>query len=90
MKQLIIVAGMHRSGTSMLAGSLAACGINFGDNLIPPDKDNPKGYWENKKVVSIHNKLLDRFESSWSDTRKLPENWHATAWAKEAEEDLSD
>ncbi|MFJ1252790.1 hypothetical protein [Cupriavidus sp. CuC1] len=72
----IIILGMHRSGTSALAGVLDLMGVDAGDNLLPPVKgDNPKGYWENSAIVACHDALLARIGSTWQDDRPLPENW---------------
>ena len=43
---LILVTGHHRSGTSATAGSLQALGVELGDKLMPPARDNPKGFFE--------------------------------------------
>ena len=42
------IAGMHRSGTSMVARALAACGLELGSEseLIGPTADNEWGHWE--------------------------------------------
>tara|TARA_B100001059_G_scaffold236807_1_gene290687 strand:- start:13132 stop:13860 length:729 start_codon:yes stop_codon:yes gene_type:complete len=55
-----IIAGMHRSGTSMVAGIIYKLGGDFGNknDLILADKWNPKGYFENKDVVKINNELI--------------------------------
>ena len=39
--QGIVVAGMHRSGTSALSGALSRLGIALGDSLVPAAGDNP-------------------------------------------------
>jgi hypothetical protein len=72
----IIVLGMHRSGTSALAGLLGQLGADPGLTLLPPnDADNPKGYWEHAEIVDIHEQLLQTFDSSWDDVKPLPEKW---------------
>jgi GT2 family glycosyltransferase len=50
----IIVAGMHRSGTSMMAGLLARLGVRMGSELIAPDPHNPLGYFEDADIVGFH------------------------------------
>ncbi len=40
----ILVPGVHRSGTSALAGTLCLLGINLGEHLGEPAADNPKGF----------------------------------------------
>lgn len=74
-RHAIIVLGMHRSGTSALAGVLYQLGINLSDNLLPPQDDNKKGFWEHKDIYQIHEKLLKDLHSSWDDVRGLPDKW---------------
>lgn len=50
----IVVAGMHRSGTSMMAGLLARLGVQMGQTLIEPDPHNPLGYFEDADIVGFH------------------------------------
>ena len=72
----IIVLGMHRSGTSALSGVLSLLGAHPGESLMPAAKDvNPKGFWEHAEIVSLHDKLLEYFDSSWNDTSPLPDRW---------------
>ena len=42
----LVVLGMHRSGTSALAGMLHHLGVALGDRLMKATLDNPRGYWE--------------------------------------------
>lgn len=73
--QLIAVVGMHRSGTSATAGTLARLGVEFGGRLMPPTLSNPRGYYEDLLVVGIHDRLLRALGRSWCDPRPLPEGW---------------
>jgi hypothetical protein len=66
---------MHRSGTSALAGALAAGGVHFGADLLPAADENPNGFWEHREVVQIHDSLLEALGSSWDDIRPLPPAW---------------
>ncbi len=54
----VIVAGMHRSGTSLAASWLDALGVDLGGDLIGADERNPKGYYEDRAVVDMHGRLL--------------------------------
>jgi hypothetical protein len=73
---VIVVLGMHRSGTSALAGVLSALGYDFGQNLLPPTPGvNEKGFWEHADVVRVHEDLLSQLGSSWHDPRPLPDQW---------------
>lgn len=58
-KKVILVLGMHRSGTSVLSAGLEALGVDFGNNLLPEQEDNPKGYWEDERIVELNNSMLD-------------------------------
>jgi lipopolysaccharide biosynthesis protein len=64
---VICIAGMHRSGTSMIARMLNLCGLYLGEeqDLMPPHPDNPEGYWENRKFVEINDAVLSSFGGSW-------------------------
>lgn len=72
----LLVLGMHRSGTSALTGVLSMAGANPGPSLIPGMEGvNPKGFWEHREVVIIHERLLATLNSSWDDERPLPDCW---------------
>lgn len=60
MSKVLVVAGMHRSGTSLTAGWLHKCGISMGVNLMTGGFGNPKGHFEDWKVVNIHQNYLKR------------------------------
>jgi hypothetical protein len=68
-KNIFVVLGMPRSGTSAVARGLKALGVNLGEELIPARASwNAKGYFEDKEVVhQINGKVLDqvfdKFES---------------------------
>ncbi len=72
----VVVLGMHRSGTSALAGMLSMLGIDFGPCLLAADAEqNPKGFWEHVEILDIHERLLGNLGSSWDDVRPLPASW---------------
>jgi predicted AlkP superfamily phosphohydrolase/phosphomutase/tetratricopeptide (TPR) repeat protein len=53
-KEVIIVSGLPRSGTSMMMQILEAGGIEvFTDEIRQPDQNNPKGYFEYEKTKSL-------------------------------------
>lgn len=58
---IVLVCGMHRSGTSAMAGMLHANGIHMGDEkdfYPPPMKENPKGFYENVRFRRINDVIL--------------------------------
>ena len=60
----ILIAGMHRSGTSFLAGSLEASGLHLGD-VATQNKHNAKGNRELKALNAFHDKVLARHGCAW-------------------------
>ncbi|MGQ9368815.1 sulfotransferase family protein [Azospirillum sp. ST 5-10] len=72
----LVVLGMHRSGTSALAGTFHKLGLDFGSNLMPPEEgSNEMGFWEHNSIVPIHERLLRALGSHWSDPAPLPGGW---------------
>ena len=46
-RKIIVVLGMHRSGTSTVTRGLRVPGASLGENLMPPAVDNnEKGFFE--------------------------------------------
>lgn len=51
---LIVVSGLPRSGTSLMMAALAAGGLQpITDGTRPPDQHNPRGYFEDSRVLSL-------------------------------------
>jgi hypothetical protein len=58
---------MHRSGTSALTRCVQALGPYLGDNFIKAAPDNPTGFWEDRGVFDIEERLLAAFGLRWTD-----------------------
>lgn len=73
----VVVMGMHRSGTSMVASMLGELGLDFGpaDRLMPAKADNPEGFWENLDIVQLNDDLLAALGGSWIDPPILGDGW---------------
>jgi hypothetical protein len=56
--KVLIVTGMHRSGTSLVANYLAKSGVHMGSELIPADVGNPHGYYEDAVIHDFHRRLM--------------------------------
>lgn len=56
--QPLLILGMHRSGTSYLARLMQALGVHIGDDLVGPQKGNPRGHFEALSLLTFHQKLL--------------------------------
>ncbi len=62
----VCVLGMHRSGTSCLAGSLQAAGLT-GGRIIEYANDNIKGNRENQAIIDLNDKVLAHNHGTWYD-----------------------
>lgn len=71
MKQALVVLGMHRSGTSSVAGALTLLGAAAPRTLMAPADDNPRGFWESNVVMSLDDQLLAELGASWNDWHPL-------------------
>ncbi len=74
---IILVVGMHRSGTSLVARGLHAMGANLGERVdTEPHPANPRGHWEHADVWRAQERLLIRFGREWhSSPGPLPSRW---------------
>ncbi len=68
---VLVITGMHRSGTSLTASLFQKLGIHIGGELVPPDRHNPKGYFEDIDFLEFQRKVLqeccDRNDPGWHD-----------------------
>ena len=56
--KVLIVAGMHRSGTSLISQWLYRCGLNIGDDLVGAEVGNLDGHYEDRDFVKPHESIL--------------------------------
>lgn len=54
----LVVAGMHRSGTSLVASLAQAAGVDVGERLLEPEPANPLGYFEDLGFLSLQQRML--------------------------------
>ncbi len=66
---MIIITGMHRAGTSCLAGSLQRNGLYLGE-VFEHNKYNQKGNRENKSIMVLNDSLLRANGGSWDNPPK--------------------
>jgi O-antigen biosynthesis protein len=73
----ICIAGAHRSGTSMVTRLLHRCGLALGSesDLMPPQADNPEGFWEHLGFVALNEELLNELGGAWDLPPKADENF---------------
>jgi len=56
--KVLIIAGMHRSGTSLISHWLDSCGLNLGETLLEPDIGNVEGHYEDIDFYRFHEDTL--------------------------------
>ena len=60
-----LCTGFHRSGTSLIAQSLAKGGMHMGDELMGASFSNPLGHVEDMPVVRLHDKMFEVNGTDW-------------------------
>lgn len=74
-KKLIVVIGMHRSGTSAITRGLQIMGVQLGDRLMPAVVgDNDKGYWEDIDINSLNTEILKSINKTWDSLALITHN----------------
>ncbi len=90
-RRCVIVAGMHRSGTSATTRVVNLLGADIASAMLPVTPgDNDRGYWESAAVVEIHDQLLRALGSAFDDPFPLPERWLDSRSAREAQHRLAE
>ena len=69
-RPIVLVLGMHRSGTSLCSHLLSALGVDMADELPGPGKtslepDNPRGHWERWEIVEFHDRIFRLFNRDY-------------------------
>ncbi|HTH82124.1 MAG TPA: hypothetical protein VL490_04275 [Mucilaginibacter sp.] len=62
MNNVLIILGMHRSGTSLVAGWLNSCQLNLGDRLAGGGIGNKKGHFEDLDFLELHEEILFHYK----------------------------
>lgn len=64
-KKIIVVLGMHRSGTSAIARGIIELGAFPGNHLMKEQEDNPKGFWEDERIAALNDAILSEYDLKW-------------------------
>ncbi len=78
MTRVVVILGMDRSGTSLLAQILERMGLWFGapDDLVPPTSINERGHYEYLPIVRIQDAMLrNLFGVTHLFSGDLPHGW---------------
>jgi hypothetical protein len=68
-RQLVLVVGVGRSGTSLASGILGQLGLHIPQPEVTADETNPRGFGEPLWVVDFHTRLLEQRYISVNDAR---------------------
>jgi hypothetical protein len=78
-KVALVIAGMHRSGTSALTRVLNCLGCDLPKTLLPPSpNDNELGFWESRSIMELNEKILASVGSDWIDWTPLNRAWYGS------------
>ncbi|NMP05915.1 MULTISPECIES: glycosyltransferase [Prochlorococcus] len=70
----IVVAGMHRSGTSLLSKLISKLGVELGNELLAKDSNNPDGYQEDLAFLKLQRRWFH------ADLNDDPDGWRDWGW----------
>jgi hypothetical protein len=84
-RPIVVLLGMHRSGTSLCSHVLSVLGVDMADKLAGPgseviSSDNARGYWERWEIVGFHDRILAHFNRGYFSPfhdLPLPAGWWA-------------
>lgn len=71
-KKLVVVLGMHRSGTSAVARGLLPLKVSLGNRLMGAVEGiNEKGFWEDVDITEFNDEILAALGSEWHSLAPL-------------------
>ena len=85
-KSAILVAGMHRSGTSAVSRVLSILGCTLPKTLSGSAPDNERGFWESLTIKDLNDRILASAGSAWDDWEAFNPCWYASPVADEFRE----
>ncbi len=56
--KIVVITGPGRSGTSLCMNALLTAGMSGSPEYIDASEQNPKGFFEDKKIIDIHQRLV--------------------------------
>ncbi len=74
----LLVLGMHRAGTSLLARVLNLLGAAMPRTLIGASSNNEAGYWESRPVQQLDDRLLLAAGTAWDGWLPIAPAWFDT------------
>ena len=68
-RRVVLIFGMHRSGTSAVARVVNLLGATLPKKLLEAGPSNEAGHWEPIELMSLHDQMLAEAGSRWDDFR---------------------
>ena len=71
-RRVVVVLGMHNSGTSLVAQLVGTLGTPLGERVLTRASysvDKPYDYWEHSIITELHEELLERLDRHWGTAR---------------------
>ncbi len=68
--EILLVLGMHRSGTSALTRCMNLLGYAAPKTLIKSNKRNLSGHWESEPIARLNDEFMALGELTWHDWKK--------------------
>lgn len=71
-RRVVVILGMHNSGTSLVANIVAALGAPLGERVLTRASfsvDKPYDYWEHAIITELQEELLTRLDRHWGTAR---------------------
>src|SRR5205823_14417138 len=56
----LVITGMHRSGTSLMASAVQQAGVDIGSELNPATRGNKRGHFEDVEFLHFHERFMAR------------------------------
>ena len=75
-KVAILVAGMHRSGTSATTRFLSILGCTLPKIVSGAALDNERGFWETPVIRDLNEQILASAGSAWDDWEAIDSRWY--------------
>lgn len=89
---IVVVLGMHRSGTSLCSHVLSALGVDMADE-VTAQPSNAKGHWERWEIVERHDRVLALFNRGFYTPAHdfgLPPGWWADPRVAEIRREITE
>ena len=74
-KIVLVILGMHRSGTSATAGVFARLRVSPSKHLMAASPMNAAGFYESEEITAFNEQLMAALGLTWFDLGTMPQDW---------------